>query len=804
LYIGGIGLAQGYWRDEARTAERFIIHPQTGERLYKTGDLGRYLPDGNIEFLGREDFQVKIRGYRIELGEIEAALQQHPGVSEAVVTAVGQSRSRQYLVAYVAPNRSKALGHFGEAYLPTQNNGIIHDPIERAEFSLKQPGLRQAEPAQAMILLPKPDVDASLTGTYLARQSFRHFLSEPIPLDQFSHFLSCLLQLNLPDTPLPKYRYPSAGHLYPVQVYLYIKPGRVEGLPPGCYYYQPAGHELILLHDNPELTRSVAKGANQAVFDQGAFWLFLVGELEAIAPLYGDRARDFCLLEAGYMGQLLMDEAPRRRLGLCPIGYLVFDELQTLFGLRPSQVLLHTLAGGGIDPVQTQGWLQAASPQRPRSLEEQLRAYLPQKLPDYMLPTTYILLEALPLTANGKVDRRALPVPDLARRSPETGFVTPRTATETALAGIWAEILAVEQTGIHDNFFEQGGNSLLATRLVARLRQTFPVDIPLRAFFESPTVAGLAQAIDNLAPASPGSGPAEPVGPAVRLPTHIIALRTGGAKPPLFLVHPVAGLVFPYYELANLLGDDQPVYGFQSVGLAGEAQPFTQVEAMAAHYLETIRLIQPEGPYFLAGWSFGAVIVLELAQQLNRLGQEVALLAAIEPSPLVTAHKISNLVEMTGYFLSIVGPRFWPYIYDYLYLLAAGGAQNHGFRRSLRAWFNSAGVTKGARDEAGLGSYRQPELARLWQIVRANVQASHRYVPQSYPGPITLFQAGVAAGQKDQSLKAGRWPELAAGGLERHHLPGHHLNILRQPYVQALAGQLAACLKQAQRRSLKR
>ena len=109
LYIGGIGLAKGYWRDEEKTCASFITHPRTGERLYRTGDLGRYLPDGNIEFLGREDFQVKLQGYRIELGEIEAALTQHPAVRVAVVTAVGEPQGNKRLVAYVVPNQEQTL-----------------------------------------------------------------------------------------------------------------------------------------------------------------------------------------------------------------------------------------------------------------------------------------------------------------------------------------------------------------------------------------------------------------------------------------------------------------------------------------------------------------------------------------------------------------------------------------------------------------------------------------------------------------------------------------------------------------------
>jgi len=246
LYIGGIGLAKGYWRDEEKTRASFIVHPETGKCLYCTGDRGRYLPDGNIEFLGREDLQVKVRGYRIELGEIEAALGQHPSVQVALVTALGEQQSHKRLVGYFVPHPEA---------------------------------------------VPTPD---------------------------------------------------------------------------------------------------------------------------------------------------------------------------------------------------------------------ELLNFLSNKLPSYMVPSILIELDKLPLSPNGKVDRRALPAPDQIEPESAITFVEPRTPTEKRLAGIWAEVLDIERVGIHDNFFFQlGGNSLLATQVMTRIREAFQVELPLRHFFESPTIAHLAVAIaEQLALAS--------------------------------------------------------------------------------------------------------------------------------------------------------------------------------------------------------------------------------------------------------------------------------------------------------------
>jgi len=492
LYIGGIGLAQGYWRDEEKNQSSFIIHPHTQERLYKTGDLGRYLPDGNIEFLGREDFQVKIHGYRIELGEIEAALQQHRMIKDAVVNVV----ENQQLAAYIVPLQSNE-----EDYTPDDTTNVIMDPVERLEFKLKQPGLRQPSSAEPNgVSLYKPEFDEALTQAYLERQSYRQFLEEPISFEAFSLLLSSLLQMKMEGVPLPKYRYPSAGNLYPVQTYLSIKPNRVDGLAGGIYYYHPAEHRLELLHAGSgigETAYGEYGGFNQRIFEQSAFGLFLVGQLDAITPLYGDWARDFCLLEAGYMSQLLMEIAPKHELGLCPIGNLDFEPYQEMFNLDSNQILLHSFLGGGIALEQTQQLIQSSH--QSTSITESLRHYLQQKLPAYMIPATYMRLDALPLTPNGKVDRNALPSPEMTLSdSAKKDYVAPRTPTEEKLVQLWTEVLKVTQIGIHDDFFDLGGDSLLAIRFITQLRESLEINLSLRDLYEVSTLSQLAERIETL------------------------------------------------------------------------------------------------------------------------------------------------------------------------------------------------------------------------------------------------------------------------------------------------------------------
>ncbi|MEM7595863.1 MAG: AMP-binding protein, partial [Cyanobacteria bacterium P01_A01_bin.83] len=491
LYIGGIGLALGYWQDQEKTNASFITHPVTGERLYQTGDLGRYLPNGNIEFLGRADFQVKINGYRIELGEVEATLKQHAAIQNAVVNAVGESNNKQ-LVGYVTMDQEiTSRSNSAEAYQPSQLEGVVQDPIERIEFKLKQSGLQQIEASQTSIQLPQSDENS--IDTYLKRQSYRQFLSQPISLSQFSQFLSCLQQMQLEDYPLPKYLYPSAGSLYPVQTYLLVKPNGVAGLEAGIYYYHPS-HRLVLVSANSEIDGSIYQG-NKIIFDNGAFSLFLIAELNAIRPMYGELAENFCLLEAGHIGQLLMQSAPLKEIGLCPIGYLELSAIKDLLKLQSSQILLYSFVGGKIDLAQTKQWLSEQRENKSQAIDVQLKHHVKQKLPDYMVPNTFIILDKITLTANGKVDRKMLPLPKIKEAKSE--FLTaPRTEIEQTIAKIVQQLLEREAVDVELNFFELGMDSLKLVQLRNKLQTQLEVNISMRQLLsEATNIAELAIAV---------------------------------------------------------------------------------------------------------------------------------------------------------------------------------------------------------------------------------------------------------------------------------------------------------------------
>ncbi|HEY6122356.1 MAG TPA: amino acid adenylation domain-containing protein, partial [Pyrinomonadaceae bacterium] len=360
LWIGGAGLARGYLNSAEITAEKFIPNPfkhDAGARLYKTGDRACYLPDGNIEYLGRMDRQVKVRGFRIELSEIEAALGRHPDVRQAVVIAREDQPGDKRLVAYMVAT---------EANVPTTS---------------------------------------------------------------------------------------------------------------------------------------------------------------------------------------------------------------------------------------------------------EQRRFLQQSLPDYMVPSAFVVLDELPRSANGKVDRRALPAPD-GKQFLENAFAAPRNTLELLLTKSWEKVLEVQPIGVRDNFFELGGHSLLAVSLVTQIEKVFGKKLPLATLFQAPTVEQLASLLND-----------EKWSPCW---SSLVAIQPGGSKPPLFCPHLALGHVLFYHDLAHHLGSDQPVYAFRPQGLDGAQPHHTRIEEMASHYIKEMRVLQPEGPYYLCGSSFGGLIAFEMARQLEVQAQEVGLLALFD------------------------------------------------------------------------------------------------------------------------------------------------------------------------------
>nr|QEO74583.1 condensation domain-containing protein [uncultured bacterium] len=248
-----------------------------------------------------------------------------------------------------------------------------------------------------------------------------------------------------------------------------------------------------------------------------------------------------------------------------------------------------------------------------------LREHLLRSLPDHMIPAAFVRLDGLPLTSNGKVDRKALPAPESARPDLGVDYAEPRTPVEQALALAWREALRIERVGLHDNFFALGGDSLTSIRATLAAAAH---GVPMRPkqLFERQTIAELAPLFEPGATPPPASHPC------------LVPISRAGQGTPLFFVHPGGGTVGCYVHLARDLGQDRPFYGVQALGADDDRhEPHTSLQEMAATYIDAVRSVQPQGPYRLGGWSLGGMIAYEMARQLEAAGEAVALLALVEP-----------------------------------------------------------------------------------------------------------------------------------------------------------------------------
>ncbi|UTR13170.1 amino acid adenylation domain-containing protein [Salipaludibacillus sp. LMS25] len=245
-----------------------------------------------------------------------------------------------------------------------------------------------------------------------------------------------------------------------------------------------------------------------------------------------------------------------------------------------------------------------------------IKQYVSGFLPDHMVPSLIMMVDKLPLTANGKLDRKALPAPDFSEQVIGTG---PRTPQEELLCDLFADCLGIPEIGIDDHFFELGGHSLLAVKLMSRIRDTLGIELTIGDLFEAPSVAGLASKLE--------------MGESTNALDVLVPLRATGTKPPLFCVHPAGGLSWCYAGLMKSLDAETPLYGIQAKGISNGGQLPHTLEEMALDYIHHMKKIQPEGPYYLVGWSLGGNVIHAMAVELQRRGEEVDLVAMLDAYP---------------------------------------------------------------------------------------------------------------------------------------------------------------------------
>ena len=553
LLVGGEGVSRGYLGRPDLTADRFVpdVFATTGARLYRTGDLARWLPDGMLQFLGRIDHQVKIRGFRVEPGEIEAQLCLHPAVTEARVVPREVSPGDLRLVAYVVPDRERAstvrrflrldsdhlLDRRPRHDLP---NGmmVFHLNPQETEFLYREIFAEDIYLRHGISLEDGDcvfDVGANI-GMFALRAAeagrVRVFAFEPVPqvcellrLNATLHDLDgkvfdCGLAAEertevfsfYPNLSLISGRYADATQDTAVVRALLLDQSDEHGHSPDAALIDELLEERLKTEKVAARLRTLSS-VRREIGVETIDLLKIDAQKSELEVLEGIDEEDWPRIRQIVVEVHDLDGRLQRVLDLLERhGFAAQVEQEASLAGTVMHNVFATRPGDRRAPRSP-----AVAPERgwrsPNRLADDLMAFLREKLPEAMVPSSLVMLESLPLTPNGKLDLQALPLPVAADRDQE--FVAPRTPIETALAAIWAEVLRVPRVGVEDNFFRLGGHSLLATQLILRVRKKLEVDLPLRKLFEAPTVAAIACFIEA-AQKTDGPAAAEEIVPVSR------------------------------------------------------------------------------------------------------------------------------------------------------------------------------------------------------------------------------------------------------------------------------------------------
>lgn len=394
-----------------------------------------------------------------------------------------------------------------------------------------------------------------------------------------------------------------------------------------------------------------------------------------------------------------------------------------------------------------------------KATPENLRARLAASLPDYMLPSAFVFMDKIPITANGKIDYVGLPDPDWSHPEIESEAVLPRDDVERRLAGLWQEVLGVERVGIHEDFFDLGGHSLTGASLCSQIEKQFGIKLSPATLVENNTVERLAFLLRQ--PSLPAQ--------------VIIPIQTGGDKPPLFLAPGNYGDTLYFRPLASHLGADQPVFGLQVTDLERVLPPLADLETMAAYYIQKMRTFQATGPYFLAGHSFGGRLAFAIAQLLVQSGERVNLLVLMDTFAPGQHPKATfpERIRLHADNLRALPIGAWPgYFRQRVNNIIVRLSEFHSLR---------------------------PIIARF-RLIPPDTSSKNRiaargYTYRRYPGKLIFFRVKDRPAYVHTNLTAG-WQEYAAD-VEIHDVPGTHATLLNEPHVSTLAEDLKKCLQKA-------
>jgi amino acid adenylation domain-containing protein/non-ribosomal peptide synthase protein (TIGR01720 family)/FkbM family methyltransferase len=540
MYVAGGGVGRGYLKRPDLTAERFLPDPfgsAFGNRLYKTGDLVRRLANGDMEYLGRIDKQVKVRGFRIELGEIEAMLAQHPAVRDSVVTTREDVPGDKRLIAYVVPDKLRAYtvhqvlrlereglnGGRSKWELP---NGmpLVYENKTETEFVYKEIFEDESYLKHGITLDDDScvfDVGANigLFTLFIGRvcKNARIYAFEPIP----PVFETLRLNTSLYDFDVKLFDCGLSSETAEVTFIHYPHSSVMSGRF-GNVAEERETVKSFLLNQQQELGKGdisreeldalleerlkteeftcQLRTLSQVIREHEVERIDLLkidvekSELDVFSGIEDEdwpKIRQIVVEVHDIQGRLKQITSLLRRHGYTLVveqdALLKNTVLYNVYAVRPSEqaVPLNKLRTQTNSEEQSAGWIN------PTQLVGDLRQFLKAKLPEYMMPATFIMLESMPLTANGKVDRAALPPVERSRPPGESNYVAPRTPVEVVLAEIWRDVLGLERVGIHDNFFELGGDSILSIQIIARANRSV-IRLTPKQLFQHQTVGELA------------------------------------------------------------------------------------------------------------------------------------------------------------------------------------------------------------------------------------------------------------------------------------------------------------------------
>ena len=466
-----------------------------------------------------------------------------------------------------------------------------------------------------------------------------------------------------------------------------------------------------------------------------------------------------CFNNDGHLEHLGRKDRKIKISGYSVEPYEVECALRRLFNVHDAVVLADDIDNDNKRLIAYVAIPEGRSPE----LEETLRAQLEAQLPSYMVPSAIIVLSAMPLTKRGKIDREALPRPLALGSLRRRDIRLPTDDVEHVLAAIWRDVLNIRELGIEDKFHELGGTSLQAITMLGRIAKTFDCDLPISVMVTAPTIAGQAAILRRELPL-----------PDWSMPT----LLRDGSTTPLFVIHAAFGSILFAHDLVRHLKSDRPVYGIQAPPLNGTLNGYLTIEAIAANYLAEIRRVQPQGPYLLAGYSFGGWVAFEIAQQLGAQAQSVSFLGLIDPIRLAPWRE--GLADRAERHLANVREQNLRGKVRYLEQLFRGLL---GYRlarwqlqlsRRFPKWFVG----------------QPPHQYRSTLYNEIFPQATRQYEPKPYHGSAVIFSSdGLRDAQENY------WRSFVKGELSVTDIPVEHLEMIRPPHNVLLARQLDAWLE---------